>query len=308
MQPTEPDFRPPLLERDDSAFLGAMSLTGSLAVALLIFVWTAPAPAAVQLVRPSAAVQHLLQQPVVLVEEPPEVEFIAEAVNEPIIDTPDPQDAPGDGSADPNELPDAGAQAPGRSLSLWTLGTTGDSDATAQLFDPSDRALEDLQAALDAVDGVGEEASTEPLGLRAGEGVANDDVDIADLRRLRGGPTEVAPVAPVQVTSTFRLVEPAAPTSSDPGSWEAIIAAVRDQSPQLQSCYERSLARDPTLEGRIEAVWNVHAGRVTQVELLINTTRNSELGDCVTTRIRRWRFPAGVEGEVSLPFAFAPAH
>jgi len=64
---------------------------------------------------------------------------------------------------------------------------------------------------------------------------------------------------------------------------------------------------DPTLEGRVEVGWAVSAGTVTGAPYIIaNTTGNAELADCVMKKIRRWEFPADVEGDVSWPFAFKP--
>jgi hypothetical protein len=82
-------------------------------------------------------------------------------------------------------------------------------------------------------------------------------------------------------------------------------ATVAKFSGQLQYCYEKQLKVTPTLEGRIEVGWQVAGGAVTGKPFVIsNTSNDAELAECVIQKIRRWTFPADVEGEMSYPFLF----
>lgn len=50
--------------------------------------------------------------------------------------------------------------------------------------------------------------------------------------------------------------------------------------------------------------WYVAGGEVEGLTIVLNTTRDDALGDCIKNKIRRWQFPEDVEGDVSWPFVF----
>ncbi|MEO0602029.1 MAG: AgmX/PglI C-terminal domain-containing protein, partial [Myxococcota bacterium] len=89
------------------------------------------------------------------------------------------------------------------------------------------------------------------------------------------------------------------------GDENAVKGVVKRYSGQLTYCYEKRLKAVPTLEGRVEVVWNVVAGKVDGMPVVVvNGTGDAELADCIVKKIRRWSFPSDVDGELSWPFAF----
>ncbi|MCB9796392.1 MAG: von Willebrand factor type A domain-containing protein [Alphaproteobacteria bacterium] len=75
---------------------------------------------------------------------------------------------------------------------------------------------------------------------------------------------------------------------------------------QAMYCYERVLHEDETLEGRVEVEMELLGGRVMSTMAIYNSTGSEALAECVEAKIRRWRFPADVEGSVTAPFTFTP--
>jgi hypothetical protein len=87
------------------------------------------------------------------------------------------------------------------------------------------------------------------------------------------------------------------------GDADAVRKVVRKYTGQIKYCYERRLKENPSLEGRVEVQWTITDGRVTSASLFANTTGDDELGACIISKIKKWRFPADqVEGEVIYPF------
>lgn len=91
---------------------------------------------------------------------------------------------------------------------------------------------------------------------------------------------------------------------------EAIRRVILNNLRQVKSCYERGLNKNPGLDGKIVIEFNIGAGgRVTQAGVKNTTVNNSEVEQCVVSRLRTWRFPdppADREAVVVYPFVFAP--
>ncbi len=84
-----------------------------------------------------------------------------------------------------------------------------------------------------------------------------------------------------------------------------IKAAVTKYSGQLTYCYEKRLKDLPGLDGLIEVGWTINAGVVVDAPyILSNSTGDEELADCIASKIKRWKFPEDIEGDVSWPFVF----
>lgn len=108
-----------------------------------------------------------------------------------------------------------------------------------------------------------------------------------------------------------RRVPDAAPSADGPEATGTDAAAVRDvvrrNSGQVKYCYERELKDHPDLAGRVEVSMNVFAGEVVGATALSNTTGSRTLQDCVIGKVRRWRFPDELTGEIVWPFVFQPS-
>jgi hypothetical protein len=74
---------------------------------------------------------------------------------------------------------------------------------------------------------------------------------------------------------------------------------------QLRACYERSLARAPSLDGRLVFVFRIEpSGEVSSSK--VKEGLSAELDECIVSRVRTWRFPASHGGgaTVSYPLVF----
>jgi Ca-activated chloride channel family protein len=79
---------------------------------------------------------------------------------------------------------------------------------------------------------------------------------------------------------------------------------------QIRYCYQRELAKDPTLAGKVVVKFVIGAdGTVTSAEVKSTTLGNASVESCLTGRFLRMQFPSAAGGGivvVSYPFVFAP--
>ncbi len=90
----------------------------------------------------------------------------------------------------------------------------------------------------------------------------------------------------------------------------AIARVVRRRQGAVKSCYEKQLKKDPKLAGKVKVQFTIEqSGRVGKAKVIQNTTGDTAVGRCITSKIRRWRFPKPNGGSVTVafPFVFAPA-
>ncbi|MFT4705580.1 MAG: TonB family protein [Bradymonadia bacterium] len=88
---------------------------------------------------------------------------------------------------------------------------------------------------------------------------------------------------------------------------EQIERVVRRHSRGIRYCYERELANEPDLGGRISASWTVGLdGRVQSASITENSMGNRAVESCVLREVRRMRFdqPDGGLVSVTYPFSF----
>ena len=81
---------------------------------------------------------------------------------------------------------------------------------------------------------------------------------------------------------------------------------VRAHINEIRYCYNQSLVRDPTSEGRLVIRFTVDAtGAVASALVQESTMKDPDVGTCVARAIRRWRFPSPPSGDlvqVDYPF------
>ncbi|MFT5683642.1 MAG: hypothetical protein ACI8RZ_004574 [Myxococcota bacterium] len=112
---------------------------------------------------------------------------------------------------------------------------------------------------------------------------------------------------PAQTTADFSLtlaLSPPLPPMSD-ADVAAVGRVVRAGSGQLRRCYEQALNTNPTLSVSTHATLAIVDGSVSAIQL--SEGIDEPLQTCVDRRLRSWRFPAGVSGEVVLPLSFTPS-
>jgi len=93
-------------------------------------------------------------------------------------------------------------------------------------------------------------------------------------------------------------------------SREEIERVVNAHASEIRFCYERELARDPRLFGKVSMKWTIgEGGRVTAASPDENTTGSANIASCMADRIKRWAFPApaaGSEASVNWNWSFKP--
>lgn len=83
---------------------------------------------------------------------------------------------------------------------------------------------------------------------------------------------------------------------------------IRQHRREIRSCYEQELQRNPGLEGRVVVSFVIDpTGQVARANVGTSTMGNKTVEDCITLRVRRWRFPEPKGGglvRVNYPFTF----
>jgi outer membrane biosynthesis protein TonB len=73
----------------------------------------------------------------------------------------------------------------------------------------------------------------------------------------------------------------------------------------VQACYERALMQTPNLSGRIAFDWTVStSGSVKGVRVRSSTLGNPKVANCISSLIKRWKFPRPKGGEAVITFPF----
>lgn len=88
----------------------------------------------------------------------------------------------------------------------------------------------------------------------------------------------------------------------------AINEIVSSHKSSIRMTYEKFLKRDPTLSGKVTVRFTITAsGSVTNIQIIENTTGNSEFEEEILRKLRMWKFDPIPEGEVtvSYPFVFS---
>jgi hypothetical protein len=92
---------------------------------------------------------------------------------------------------------------------------------------------------------------------------------------------------------------------------EIVRRVVRQHLNEVRFCYEQSLARRPSLAGRVVASFSIApTGRVLSSVLQSSTLGEPTVEACIVGAVRRWGFPAPAGGGVvivSYPFQLTPA-
>jgi len=306
------DFRPRLIEDDDPVFLGFLAIWSALAMVLVIWVWNTPVREVTLTDIPDRFAKIVLAEeppvPEEVVVEPEEVDGTAierevEEVPEPTVHGDKDKEEPKSEAQQIQEEEEKKAELIANSpLLLKIIGTTGESQGgvVENLFSDDELGLGDIDKALDQTAGV--TLNSGDAGLREGRAGGNDSADIGDLKGVGGG--QAASVSGPVVTLKPRVTAQSGQIDAS-GDESAIKGVVRKYSGQLTYCYEKRLKTVPTLGGRIEVGWTVSGGSVSGAPYVVaNTTGDAELASCITQKIRRWSFPADVDGDLSWPFVF----
>jgi outer membrane biosynthesis protein TonB len=73
----------------------------------------------------------------------------------------------------------------------------------------------------------------------------------------------------------------------------------------IRMCYEDSLRGAPNTEGKVKVRFTIGpAGRITDIDVVENTTGNSKLADCIVSKVRGWPFDKPENGSVTYTYPF----
>ena len=123
------------------------------------------------------------------------------------------------------------------------------------------------------------------------------------LEDLRRG---CAPMAPV-LDAGLRETLPAALQAAGSGrlSRAQILKVINEHVAQIQACYERVLARDRSLAGKITFDWVISpTGSVESVRVRSSTMSSTAISSCIMQEIRGWTFPTPEGGSVSVTYPY----
>ena len=158
----------------------------------------------------------------------------------------------------------------------------------------------DLDSAFEGVSGVGVATADSGRTKQRGGGTG-EAASIGGLSTKGGGKVGAGTKKKRRVASAkFSGVE--ADGSLDPSQ---ITKVVKRGQKAIQACYEKQLKRDDSLSGKVEIeVVISEKGKVSEVIITDDTVGSRDLSDCIKSRVRRWRFPAPDDGEVSFVTSF----
>ncbi len=187
---------------------------------------------------------------------------------------------------------------------LAILGTTGESGqgAVADVFGAGGIGG-DLDSAFEGISGVGVPAAG---GHTARGGGTGEAASIGGLATAGGGKVGLGGKQEARV-GTITTEAPEVDGALDAS---AIAKVVQARKRMLQDCYEKELKRDPSLQGKIEIEFTIgEDGSVQSASIANNRMGSDAVGDCIVSRLRRWRFPKPDGGSVTVtfPFIFTPS-
>jgi hypothetical protein len=324
-QLARPDFRPRLLNDDDPVFMGFLGLFTVMAAGFAAYTSTVQTPALIgDIVEVERFASVILPAPEPKEPDPVVPDALADnGQTHKVKDTPNPEpdpkpteavaknDTPPDRPLTADEMRYREAQQKAalrdqvyeESAVLQFLATRGDS-ANGWLS-PDDAWGADGEISLGGDQDLDEHVELVSNWKQgSGSGTSREDVGI-DLEDLTAGETTITGSGNTGPTATIREPTEGIPTGSPDAA--RVAASVRRYYPQVKTCYERALKENPTLSGRIEVDWVVDRGRATEIFVVDNTTRDSELEACITHSMQYWQFDGDIEEfALSYPFVLAP--
>jgi len=192
---------------------------------------------------------------------------------------------------------------------LKILGARGEDGTIADLVKGGD-AGGDADKVFAQVGGVGVAGAGSAGGLRSAKGAGGTGTakGIGGLRASGPGEVDTGQRGSERAATMKGTVKDSAPVDID-GSLDPNVVAntIRSRKGAVIACYEKALKRNPSLAGKVVLRFTISSiGKVTSAEIDSNSLGDDEVGSCMTTIVKTWRFPAPAGGEVqfSYPFIF----
>lgn len=155
------------------------------------------------------------------------------------------------------------------------------------------------------VGGVGPATGSGGLGDTRGSGGAGTSKGIGGL--VASGPSEGVGTGQKTEKQVKAVVTDSGPQELDPVDLDpaAVAAKIRQYRGALVACYEAALKKNPNLSGKITLRFTVgRVGKVTKVEIEVDTMHDEEVNQCIVDRASNWRFPAPQSGTDGVQFAY----
>lgn len=291
----------------------AMSLLCTTLFAILLIIWfhTIPEPAEPTFDQMDETLAKFIM-PDYVKEKPKEAPKVADAGPKKAEEKkPTEQAKPDEGKADTKNTASRSEKIrksiEGRGV-LAILGSRGaGSGAVADVFGSSNIGG-DLDNAFEGISGVG--VATGGAGSRTARGAGGtgtgDAASIGGLATAGGGQVSTGTKKEARVAS----IKAEAPEVDGSLDSESIAKVVRARLRSIQDCYEAALKRDASLSGKIEVEFTIaESGNVDEARVSSNKMGSAEVGDCIVSRVRRWKFPQPKGGSVTVnyPFIFTPS-
>ncbi len=176
-------------------------------------------------------------------------------------------------------------------------GGGGSGDAVYDVLGESGSgAMGDLDNVLSNVGGLQSASSANrrsSLGERQGSGGRSSGAGIDDLISTGAGAgTSVS----INRSADFAIkgVEGSVAgkgTKSSSRSQDAIARVVVEHADAIENCYKKESRLNPNLKGSVTAQFVIDpSGRVTNVDIVDSSLRNRQVENCISRRIRSWRF------------------
>ena len=155
------------------------------------------------------------------------------------------------------------------------------------------------------VGGVGPVTGQSGLGTaRGGDGTGTSKT-IGTL--VASGPTEGIGTGEKSEKKVRAIVQESAPQDLDPVDLDpaAVAAKIRQYRGALVACYEAALKRNAGLAGKITLRFSINKlGKVSNVEIEVDTMHDDDFSKCIIERASSWRFPPPQSGNSEVQFAY----
>jgi len=301
VRPRTQDFRAWRWDDVDWIFLALLLLSTLLHTAAVVWIESHPPPNRTRLEDfDDRFVKLLLNKP----EEPtpaPETEEVvtsdqtveAEVPDEPEVAEAEAPEEPEDpGPAETEEEKDARLEEEVSSKGLLAMiGTTGKSSSAQKVKDlvgDAGNLSDDVGKALAESSGVQvARRDADSAGLRAGGG-GDGAASTGELGKAGAGTGGKVDKKKTEIKGKVKASGAEIAGAQDTKS---IQSKIRRYNGRIKACYERELKTNPDLAGKIRVAWEIDtSGRVSGVDVVSNSTGNSELASCVKKEVKKFRF------------------
>lgn len=194
---------------------------------------------------------------------------------------------------------------------LTGVGTTAKGPAVIDVLGSSKfkkGQIQDLDKALENVSGLKRADEAEILSSKL---VRSKEVTLSHKETIDNLVSQIATpqIAALSKKGNVVIQRPesieGAASSSAKRDDEAINKVVATNKTSIRMSYEKFLARNPQLAGKITVRFTIAAsGQIIMVEILENSTGDKDLENDIISKVKMWRFESITEGDVTVTYPF----